>query len=96
MYLTNLPLKNFTLLLIFCLCAGSVRSQSSSMAKILAVKGDVRLARPAPDGNSMNFINLSVGDDLFFGDVIKTKTGGRLTMALRDGSQAIISENTTV
>ncbi len=96
MYFTNPFLKSFILLSLFFLTAASVKSQDSSMAKILAVQGAVQLTRIASDGNSVTFDKLSPGTNLFFGDVIKTKADGRLTIALRDNSQAIIGENTIV
>lgn len=96
MYVTKLILKNSVLLFLLCLTAAVVKPQDLSMAKILAAQGSVQITRLAADGTSMYRVKLIVNGDLFSGDVIKTNSGGRLVLGLKDGSQAIISENTTI
>ena len=95
MFFTNLSFKIYAVLFLFFVTPANVLPQAGAVAKILAAQGAVQLARPA-GGDSMQQVNLTTGSDLFVGDVIKTKSGGRLVIGLRDGSQAIISENTTV
>lgn len=70
--------------------------QGSPVARILAAQGSVQITRPVAGENSMQPVKLTDGNDLFNGDVIKTNAGGRLVLGLRDNSQAIIGENTTV
>ena len=90
----NWILKVFTLFFIAVLSATVIKSQNPASVKILSSSGSVQITRQTAGG--ANSIKLRAGDELFPGDVIKTGAGGRVVIGLRDGSQAIISENTTV
>jgi len=71
-------------------------AQTLASAKILSSDGPVEIQRRAQGQASLSKIAYRVNDELLAGDVIKTGGGGRLVLGLADGSQAIISEKTTV
>jgi len=91
-----LIVKYFSFAFIFLLIVSGVKAQDLASAKILSREGSVQISRPSADGTTMNRVKLGANDELFAGDLIKTGVGGRLVIGLRDGSQAVISENTTV
>ncbi|CAN5599569.1 hypothetical protein BH20ACI4_BH20ACI4_11920 [soil metagenome] len=90
----KLCLKAFAFIFIVALSVIGVKSQNLASAKILSSSGSVQITRQTAVG--ANRVKLRAGDELFAGDVIKTGAGGRVVIGLKDGSQAIISENTTV
>ncbi|MDQ3490546.1 MAG: FecR family protein [Acidobacteriota bacterium] len=90
----NLCLKPFAFIFIVALSFIGVKSQNLASAKILSSSGTVQITRQTAGGASR--VKLRAGDELFTDDVIKTGVGGRVVVGLKDGSQAIISENTTV
>jgi hypothetical protein len=94
--LFNWIITTVTLVFIFALSVTDVKSQNLPSAKILSSSGSVQITRSSTNGAEPYRIGINVGEKLFAGDVIKTGFGGRLVIALRDGSQAVISQNTTV
>ncbi len=91
---TRLTFKYAVFFCILTLTASIAGSQNLSSAKILRVSGSVQIFRPS--GGTLNRIKFGSGTELFPGDVIKTNFDGRLVIGLKDGSQAIISRETTV
>ncbi|HXG83399.1 MAG TPA: FecR family protein [Pyrinomonadaceae bacterium] len=92
----DLILKRFTVLtLLFFLAAAAAQAQTSLSINVLSVEGAVRITR-ASNGGAPTQIKPRAGNTVMFGDVIRTSAGGRLVIRLSDGSQAIVSENTTV
>ena len=83
-------------LMILVLTGSSAQAQGLVSAKILSSEGPVEIRRRSQGQPTITRIKYHVSDALNAGDVIKTKTGGRLVLGLTDGSQAVISENTTV
>ncbi len=83
-------LKVFAFIFIAFSAIG-IEAQSLASAKVLSSTGAVQIVRQTAKG-----VKLRAGDELFSRDVIKTGPGGRVVIGLRDGSQAVISENTTV
>lgn len=81
--------------IILCACV-SARSQTLVSARILSSSGAVEIQRRPQGQPAFTKIDYRVNDELRAGDVIKTARGGRLVLGLADGSQAIISEKTTV
>lgn len=95
MDLAKSAIKYFSILCaVIAVAAIGIKAQNLSAAKILNFQGSVQISRAS--GGALNRIQFSVNDTVFTGDVIKTGAGGRLVLGLADGSQAIISENTTV
>jgi hypothetical protein len=87
------------LLLILCvvfLSAFKGEAQVLVSAKILSSDGPVEIQRRSQGQAALVKVAYSVNDALLAGDVIKTLKGGRLVLGLSDGSQAIISEKTTI
>jgi uncharacterized membrane protein YgcG len=78
------------------LSALNTRAQVLVSAKILSSDGAVEIQRRSQGQAAPVKIAYSVNDALLAGDVIKTLKGGRLVLGLSDGSQAIISEKTTI
>ena len=74
----------------------NANAQALVSARILSSSGVVEIERRSQGQASLVKIEYRVNDELIAGDVIKTHKGGRLVLGLTDGSQAIISENTTV
>lgn len=74
----------------------SADAQALVSARILSSSGPVEIDRRSQGQAGLVKIEYSVNDELIAGDVIKTRKGGRLVLGLTDGSQAIISENTSV
>lgn len=91
----NSVLETFKILLLIAFSVVYAQSQTVFSARILNVEGSVRLTRASNTGVSQQ-IKPRVGDEVTTGDVIKTGVGGRVVIKLADGSQAVISENTTV
>ena len=91
----RLLFKIFALLGLFFTASARVLPQDAPVAKILALQNPVVVSRPT-DRAVRYDVTIAAGSGLFTGDIIKTKSGGRLVLELPDGSQAIISENTTV
>jgi len=89
-------LKALTFIFIIGFSAFGVKSQNLASAKILSTSGSVQVTRPATNGTDMNRVKFRTGDELFAGDVIKTGVDGRIVIGLKDNSQAIVSQNTTV
>ena len=89
-------IKFFVLLCIFVTLAANGQSQDLGMAKIVKIQGSFRIARVDPAHQMTRFIELGENAPVLAGDVIKTNAGGRVVLGLADGSQAIISENTTI
>ena len=89
-------IKFFVLLCIFVTLAASGQSQDLVTAKIVKIQGSVRIARVDSANQMTRFVELAENAPVLVGDVIKTNAGGRVILGLADGSQAIISENTTV
>lgn len=85
---------------LLCLCialsATFAGAQTLVSARILSSDGPVEIQRHAQGQATSEKISYRVNDELQAGDVIKTRKAGRLVLGLTDGSQAIISENTTV
>lgn len=96
MYCTYLLPKIYTLLFLLLMLPAIAMPQGSPVATILAAQGSVEIIRLVAGENTMQQVKLVSGSGLFNGDVVKTKASGRLVLGLPDGSQAIISENTTV
>lgn len=96
MHYTCLPPKICTLLFLLLMTPAIAMPQGSPVARVLAAQGSVQITRLVAGENTMQPVKLTDGVDLFNGDVVKTKAGGRVLLRLRDDSQAIISENTTV
>lgn len=94
MALISWKLKVFAFVVIAVMSAAEAKSQNLASAKILSSSGSVQITRQTAGGASR--VKLRAGDELFAGDVIKTGAFGRVVVGLKDGSQAIISENTTV
>ena len=65
-------------------------------ARFLSSDGPVEIQRRAQGQAGLVKIIYGANDELLAGDVIKTRRGGRLVLEVSDGSQAVISENTTV
>jgi hypothetical protein len=86
----------FTILGLVISSALSANSQELAGAKILSSEGTVEIKRPASGSRILNRVKFRPNDPLFVGDLIKTHAASRLIIGLADGSQAIISENTTV
>jgi len=78
------------------LAAINAPAQTLTSARILSSTGPVEIQRRAQGQTALMKISYRVNDELLAGDVIKTLKGGRLVLGLTDGSQAIISELTTV
>lgn len=76
---------------VFTAFTVGVNAQNLSAAKILSFQGSVQISRGATSR-----IQFKVNDTILTGDIVKTGAGSRLVLGLADGSQAIISENTTV
>src|SRR5205085_10706753 len=74
--------------------ASNAQAQTLVSARVLGSEGPVEIQRRA-QGAAVK-ISYRVNDELLAGDVIKTFKNGRLVLGLSDGSQAIISEQTTV
>jgi len=74
----------------------NARAQALVSARVLSSSGAVEIDRRSQGQAVLVKIEYRVNDELIAGDVIKTHKGGRLVLGLTDGSQAIISENTTV
>lgn len=81
-------------LCFFAFSVTGLKSQDAA-ARILKVQGSVQISRPDANGK-MDQVDAAAGAAIFAGDVIKTNSGGSLTLKLPDNSQAMISENTTV
>jgi hypothetical protein len=81
---------------IMVLSAIDAQSQTLASARVLSSDGPVEIQRRAQGQAALMKIAYRVDDELVAGDVIKTFKGGRLVLGLMDGSQAIISEKTTV
>jgi len=95
MIYTNLISRNFKILALIALSVVYAQSQTPFTARILGVEGTVKISRASTIGASSQ-VKARIGDEVTVGDVIKTSIGGRLVIKLTDGSQAVISENTTV
>lgn len=91
----KLILINLKVFVLIILAVVNSQSQTPNSAKIISIEGTTKITRVSNTGNSQR-IKPSTGDYLKIGDVIQTNSGGRLVIKLPDGSQAIISENTTV
>src|SRR5437868_2541420 len=74
----------------------NARAQALVSARVLSSSGAVEIDRRSQGQAVLVKIEYRVNDELLAGDVIKTLKGGRLVLGLTDGSQAIISEQTTV
>ena len=83
-------------LIILVLTTSGAEAQGLVSARILSSEGPVEIRRQTQGQPTMTRVKYHVSDALNAGDVIKTDTGGRLVLGLTDGSQAVISENTTV
>src|SRR5438067_2456181 len=92
----RLSLSYLLLSSIACLAASHAQAQTLASARILSSEGAVEIQRRAQGQAALVKIAYRVNDELRAGDVIKTLRGGRLVLGLTDGSQAIISEQTTV
>ncbi len=86
----------FSILGLVFMTASFANSQGLAGAKILSSEGNVEIKRLAPDGKTLKRIKFRAGDQLFVGDLIKTHSPARLVIGLADGSQAVLSANTTV
>lgn len=75
---------------------GSKPHEEAAAAKILSIQGIVQITRPDSIGPTRTTVRLGTGDDVYTGDIIRTTSEARVILQLTDGSQAIISENTTV
>src|SRR5438876_10637564 len=78
------------------LAAITAQEQTLVSARILSSDGPVEIQRRSQDQGSFVKVSYRVNEEVLAGDVIKTPKGGRFVLGLADGSQAIISENTTV
>jgi len=81
---------------LILLASINAQAQTLVSARILSSNGSVEIERRAQGQAVLVKITYRVNDELLAGDVIKTHRGGRLVLGLTDGSQAIVSENTTV
>ncbi|PYS94304.1 MAG: hypothetical protein DMF64_01560 [Acidobacteria bacterium] len=81
---------------VACFAAINAQAQTLVSARILSSSGPVEIQRRAQGQATAVKITYRVDDELLAGDVIKTFKNGRLVLGLSDGSQAIISEQTTV
>ncbi len=92
--LISWKLKVFAFVVIAVMSAAEAKSQNLASAKILNSSGSAQITRQTAGGE--NRVKVRAGDELFAGDVLKTGALGRIVIGLKDGSQAIISEYTTV
>jgi hypothetical protein len=96
MYRRNLIVACLAYIIVIVLGASAAQAQVLVSAKILSSEGRVEIRRLSPGQPTMTRIKYHVNDELNAGDIVKTHAGGRLVLGLTDGSQAVISENTTV
>jgi len=96
MFIKEVLKSHLLVLIVLVLAAASAESQGLVSATILSSEGPVEIRRQSNGQPTMTRIKYHISDVLNGGDVIKTNMGGRLVLGLTDGSQAVISENTTV
>lgn len=82
-------------LALLCL-ASHAKAQDLVSARILAAEGQVEIRRRIPDQPQIQKISFKTNDEVHTGDAIATGRNGRLTLALSDGSQAMIAPQSTV
>ncbi|MEO7659232.1 MAG: FecR family protein, partial [Pyrinomonadaceae bacterium] len=87
-------LKQIGAIFILVFLASYAEGQNFSSATVLSGSGSVQISRPA--GTGSNRLDVRVGLLIFEGDLVKTGSNGKLVIGLKDGSQAIISRDTTV
>jgi hypothetical protein len=82
--------------LTILITASCVYAQDLVSARILAAEGPVEIRRRSNAQPQIQKIAFKPNDEIYAGDAISTGRGGRLTLALSDGSQAIIAPQSTV
>ncbi len=90
------PLGFVLIAIVMVLATINAQQQTLVSAHVMSSSGTVEIQRRAQGQATLTNISYQVNDELVAGDVIKTHRGGRMVLGLSDGSQAIISENTTV
>ena len=80
--------------------AAGLRAQDLVSARVLSIEGQVEIRRSSagqPGGQpAAQKIAFNLNEELKAGDTIVTGRGGRLSLGLSDGSQAVIAPQTTV
>lgn len=71
----------------------SVRAQGLVSARVTSVSGRVEIQRASTA--QVQFVKISLSDELRPGDVVRTGRSSRLVLELSDGSLAVFGDNTT-